>query len=513
MSESIAEKDLAVLFDVSRATTEGGQDAFLHHILEGCVRWFSASGTSVFIKQEPSEEFVLAAKLGADSTVPDRAHLRSGQGIAGACIATGQPMLVQDPLDNPLLKGRVRTREDIGSAMVVPLVTPESGCIGVLNVSRRIGEVPFSASDLLQAAPLARHIAMAVSNAQLFSRLNTAIAETKTVNEKLDAIISCLGVSVIVVDAGGRLEQWNPEAEQLVGSKMRKGCALHDVLADVPGELRLQALKGLRRALAGKRYRERAHDAQADQAWSIVASPLPGGGATVALQDVSLHEKALRELDRVKRLAEIGQMTAAIAHEIRNPLTGIRSASQIVQSAPGELAEFGRIIEREALKLNSLCDQFLEFAKPLNLHLERVDLVDIVQAVAKEYVSTAQHLGIDLRLVLDGRASRIKADPVRFEQVCRNLFLNALQATTTGGHVTVSLLKGQLVVEDDGKGIDSEVVDKLFTPFFTTKASGTGLGLSNVRKIVDAHGWQIKVVSRPGAGTRFELVFHEQKAA
>jgi len=513
MNERIEERDLSLLFDVSRASNEASLDKYIEGILPGCVRWFNASGLSVFIRKDDSDEFILASKTGADSTVPDGAKLRSGHGIAGACISTGQPMIVQDPLDNPLLIGKVEPRHDIGSAMVVPLVTPESGCIGVMNLSRRIGEVPFSKSDLAQAVPLARHIAMAISNARLFASVTVAVAETSAVNEKLDAIIACLGVGVVVTDSFGAVEQWNPEADIICGVPLRQGIQLTQALSESPEALRTVVVRGLRKACGGKRFVERAHDESSDRAWSIVASPLPRGGAAIVVQDVSNHEKALKELDRVKRLAEIGQLTAAIAHEIRNPLTGIRSAAQIVQSAPGELAEFGRIIEREALKLNALCDDFLDFARPLNLHIERLDLVEILQRVCAEYESMAERAGVQIRLVMDARASHIKADVMRIEQVCRNLMINAIQASHSGGQVHVSLMRSRLVVQDEGKGIENEVVEKLFTPFFTTKANGTGLGLSNVRKIVDAHGWQISVNSQPGSGTRFEVLFQEQKVA
>jgi len=263
----------------------------------------------------------------------------------------------------------------------------------------------------------------------------------------------------------------------------------------------------------GKRTAERVLEPDSDQSWSVVASPIPGGGATVAIQDVSHHERAQRELARVTRLAEIGQMTAAIAHEIRNPLTGIRSAAQIVQDAPGEVAEFGRIIEREALKLNSLCDEFLEFAKPLNLRLERLDLVDAISRIAAEYRADFAKHSVGLRVYLDSGAPKIKADPMRIEQVLRNLILNALQASRAGGVVTISLTRDRISIEDEGHGIEVDVVEKLFTPFFTTKANGTGLGLSNVRKILDAHGWPINVHSRPGSGTRFEIAFRERQVA
>ncbi len=513
MSELIAERDVTILFDVSRIPVEGGIDEYLLRVLDRCVGWFSASGISVFIRQRQSDIFLLAAKLGADNRVPDGATLKSGEGIAGACIEAGTPMIVLDPSDNPLLHGKVRARDDIGSAMIVPLATAESGCIGVLNVSRRIGEPAFSGDDLQQASQLARHIALAVGNARLFSEMNAAVAATRTANEKLDAIISCLGVGLIVFDAEGALEQWNPEAERIFSDGLARGRFLLTSISSAPAELVAAVGAALRGSRAGKRHEERAHSVEVDRAWSVVSSPLPGGGGTVAIQDVTLHDRALRELGRVRRLAEIGQMTAAIAHEIRNPLTGIVSAAQMVAETPGEVAEFGRIIEDEALKLNELCDEFLDFARPLNLHIEPIDCENLVRRVCAEYATVTTRKRVVLSLKKQSKNPKIKGDAFRTEQVCRNLILNAIQAAPEGGTVVVGISKYKLFVEDDGPGLEPESLQKLFTPFYTTKANGTGLGLSNVRKIVDAHGWKIGVDSRPGGGTRFEISFLERRAA
>ena len=114
---------------------------------------------------------------------------------------------------------------------------------------------------------------------------------------------------------------------------------------------------------------------------------------------------------------------------------------------------------------------------------------------------------------MDGRSPIVKGDLVRVEQVCRNLIQNAIEACRRDGVVQISLMEGNLIIEDEGLGIEENHLHKLFTPFFTTKAHGTGLGLSNVRKIIDAHGWKINVNSKPGFGTRFEVVFQEQQAA
>lgn len=216
----------------------------------------------------------------------------------------------------------------------------------------------------------------------------------------------------------------------------------------------------------------------------------------------------LQGLERMKRLAEIGQMTASIAHEIRNPLTGIRSAAQMIRSNPELADEFGEIIEHEAQRLNALCDDFLAFAKPLTIAPATCDLGAITRKVCGLFQSQFEKARVQLIVRVPQEPLNREVDEPRLNQVISNLVLNALQASRPGDRVTVSLEhSGRIVIEDEGVGMTRETVDKLFSAFFTTKPSGTGLGLSMVQKIVSAHGGEVKVTSEPDAGSRFELVF------
>ncbi|MBL8047951.1 MAG: GAF domain-containing protein [Chthonomonas sp.] len=222
----------------------------------------------------------------------------------------------------------------------------------------------------------------------------------------------------------------------------------------------------------------------------------------------------LQDMERMKRMAEIGQMTASIAHEIRNPLTGIRSAAQMVRSNPELADEFGEIIESEARRLNGLCDDFLAFAKPLALHPAPTDLGVLVRLVCGLLQPQFDQARIALVVRAPEKPVRREVDESRIKQVLSNLVLNALQASQAGSRVTVALSSGgTITVEDEGVGMDAETVGRLFSAFFTTKPSGTGLGLSMVQKIVEAHGGEVKVTSEPRVGSRFEIVFSERNAA
>jgi len=268
----------------------------------------------------------------------------------------------------------------------------------------------------------------------------------------------------------------------------------------------------IRAALLGQGLRRQVFDGTEGRSWRLVGSPMRVGIA-LAVEDVTEIDRAQREAARTNRLAEIGQMTAAIAHEIRNPLTGIRSAAQMVQAVSDEGAEFGKMIEEEALKLNALCDEFLDFARPLSLHFDDLRLDEVAKHVVAHHREAFAAADVALSLETYGSSPTIQGDRRRVEQVLHNLLRNALEASSEGGAVKVRIDGNRLTVSDRGVGMDDQTSNSLFTPFFTTKASGTGLGLSNVRKIVDAHGGRIHVHSVPGEGTEFEVDFEVRLAA
>lgn len=487
---------------------EPNLDSFMRKALDGCVEWFDAARVSLFLKNDFSGDYLLSGQAGPDSAVPVDAVLHAGEGIAGQAIASGKPVLLTDPT----AKSR-RKKSDRGSAVVVPLTTPQSGCLGVLNVARTEGERPFTRDDLGTVETIARYVALAINNARLFSRMNQSAGQAQALSQKLDAVIACLGVGVLVVTEFEEITGWNPEAQGLFGDVLEGGVLLRHVLSRAPIVLKVAVEQAFTIAAGGERISRRAFDSSSDRAWSIIASPLPAGGATLAIQDISDHERAERELARVRRLAEIGQMTAAIAHEIRNPLTGIRTAAQMVQGVSEEASEYGKIIEEEALKLNALCDQFLEFARPIALNIREFDPAEVVRSVGEHHRPDFLRAKVHFDLSFGAPSPTIKGDPLRLEQVVRNLLLNAIQACQTGGTVTVRVDGPRITIRDTGAGIEPHVMDKLFTPFFTTKANGTGLGLSTVRKIVDAHNWDVSVQSSPGQGTTFELDFGLEEAA
>ncbi|MDE3166134.1 MAG: hypothetical protein KGN36_10030 [Acidobacteriota bacterium] len=217
-------------------------------------------------------------------------------------------------------------------------------------------------------------------------------------------------------------------------------------------------------------------------------------------------EEAVRRSDR---LAALGQLTAGLAHELRNPLGTIKASAEMLEktlSKENEVArEVAGFISTEVDRTNSLVTRFLQFARPLQVKAETADLAAALDRVIAG--AERETAGITIYKAYAPEIPPFPFDAELMERVFHNLVVNAAQASPAGGAVTVKTrLNGRSVdtlVIDRGSGIRPEEMAQIFNPFFTTKKEGVGLGLAIVSKIVDEHGGKIAVESEPGKGSIF----------
>jgi signal transduction histidine kinase len=231
----------------------------------------------------------------------------------------------------------------------------------------------------------------------------------------------------------------------------------------------------------------------------------------LAAANRQLHE-AEEAVRRSDRLAALGQLSAGLAHEIRNPLGTIRASAEVLgRSVSGEnevAREVAGFISTEVDRANSLITRFLQFARPLEIRAEAADLGQTLDRAVAMVEREAP--GIAIYRNYAPEIPPFPFDAELMERVFYNLVLNAAQASPAGGAVTVKTRAAEgtaeVAVIDRGAGIEAKHRDSIFNPFFTTKAEGVGLGLAIVSKIVDEHGGKIVVESEPGKGSVFRVL-------
>ncbi len=228
-----------------------------------------------------------------------------------------------------------------------------------------------------------------------------------------------------------------------------------------------------------------------------------------ANQRLQEAEKAARRSDR---LAALGQLSAGLAHELRNPLGTIKASAELLQrnvAAENDVArEMAGFIASEVDRTNSLVTRFLQFARPLKLRRDNADLAQTLDRAIAQVEREAK--GAAIYKNYEPEIAPFPFDAELMERVFYNLILNAVQASPPGGAVSVKTRSAgdavEIAVIDRGVGIEPHQRDSIFNPFFTTKPEGVGLGLAIVSKIVDEHGGKITVESEPGKGSVFHVL-------
>ncbi len=231
-----------------------------------------------------------------------------------------------------------------------------------------------------------------------------------------------------------------------------------------------------------------------------------------ALEEMKIMEE---QLIRSGKLQALGELTAGLAHEIKNPLASLKGAAEIISDEIPPQSPRRRMVEiliKEISRLNQILDRFLSFARPRPLSPSLVSASTVIEEVLELMEPQARKSGVAL---VQGSCQGhiVRVDKNQLAQVLMNLILNAIQAVSPAGEVRVSCRKVQrgkrayclIDVEDTGPGLPEEVIDRIFNPFFTTRDKGSGLGLSIAARLVEEMGGLIEVHNRPEGGASFHV--------
>jgi two-component system sensor kinase FixL len=375
----------------------------------------------------------------------------------------------------------------------------------VLDVSLTVSPIKDAAGTIVGASTIARDITDA-------KRIEQALRGSEA---RWRAIIESAVDGIVVIDGRGQVEVFNRAAERLFGYAAGEVIGRSvNMLMPAPHSHEHDAYiaryraTGIRKIIGiGREVTALRKDGSTFPVHLSVAEVSIEGEPkfTGILHDLTERAQLETRLREQAALTRLGQMAAVVAHEVKNPLTGIRGAIQVIGSrlpAGSKDAQIAGVIVARIDALNDLMKDLLLFARPPQAKMAPVDVIALLKSVA-DLVGQDPTLK-RLHVEVTGAAPVITADAELLKIVVQNLLLNGAHAMQGQGLIHVSVASAdvcQISIADQGPGIPPEVLDRLFTPFVTTKARGTGLGLSTAKRLVEAHGGTIAIESPPGGGT------------
>ncbi|HNR32654.1 MAG TPA: ATP-binding protein, partial [Candidatus Hydrogenedentes bacterium] len=421
---------------------------------------------------------------------------------------------------------RIRVAEqlaELDAFLCVPLKT-KSGIVGLLLLGEKTSRDIYTAEDVTMFSTLAGPLGAAIENARLYRKI-------EEVNLHLERIMDNMRGGVIAVDVNGVITTVNQGARDILG-KINVG----------------DRMDGLRPPLADLLRRTLAEQRSISDFETVIAGPdgerIPvllsasllarseweSLGAMALLFNLTQIKRLEANVQRADRLSSLGTVAAGMAHEIKNPLVSIRTFTQLLPTRyqdPEFRASFSEIVLQEVDRINTIVSRLLDFARPRPVQFAPQNLHRILSDTLALIESQTRKSNIKVNAVFPEKDREVSGDEQQLHQVFLNLLLNAIEALQESRErqITVTmrydrahlrrkdappLFDAECVkvsIADTGCGIPQDALDQVFTPFFTTKANGSGLGLSVVQGIVTSHGGVIDVSSIPGMGTLFTVTF------
>jgi two-component system sensor kinase FixL len=364
---------------------------------------------------------------------------------------------------------------------------------------------------------------MSVGGERKFTGMLHDLSERMRLDEQLRAsearwrsVIDSAADGIVVIDAYGRIETFNPAAERLFGYQESDVIGRNvNVLMPSPYHeehdtyLARHLATGVQKIIGkGREVTGLRRDGTTFPLHLSVGKMTAGGEQrfTGILHDLSARVRIEKQLREQTSLAKLGEMAAVIAHEVKNPLAGVRGAIQIIGTHLPKGSKDASIVTEIVSRidaLNDLMKDLLLFARPPQPKVALVDMGTLVTTTANLLRGDPAFQQVEVRV--DGEPARALGDAELLKIVFVNLLVNAGHAMQGRGTIHVSLTSiadiCQIAFADEGPGIPADVLEKIFTPFFTTKVRGSGLGLPTVRRLIEAHQGTISIVCPSAGGT------------
>src|SRR5579884_432757 len=465
-----------------------------------------------------------------------RHPVREGEGVIGL-TASGKEALIFNAHD-PVPAGQERQHMQLrgfarslgaDAFIAIPILTGQDRCIGVLvadNKGRRNAITPEQKS-LLSA--FVNQAGIAIENARLYKEMQENLHNLHRLKAYTENVLQSIGAGIVSTDWQGRIVRWNRAAEETLGqqpnyfrnsllSELIERICLPDTEQNLLLSLIAQVLETGERV---HRHKLTLHpEGREPMTLNLMLSRLTDhnqerAGVVLIFEDVTQEVHLEAELEKMRRLADIGQLAAKMAHEVRNALSPIKGAAQILRGeteAQGTTTEWSDIILAEVDGLSRLTSEMLNFARSTPLNPRPLILNSFLMGAVQSLAAfLAEHrVLVEWKLAAD--LPKVLADPIQLGQAVRNIVMNAAQSMSEGGMLQIDTeydpqdCQLQIRFRDTGVGIPPDELERIFRPFVTTKTKGTGPGLPIVQKIVAQHGGRVEVTSQVGAGTCFTVL-------
>lgn len=523
-------RELSTLSDLTQAVISHlNLDSLLEHLADSIVEVVKFDRCCIFLRDQHTRWFVPRILRGYRPDVIGRNPVRLGEGVVGL-VAKKQMPIVESDARNALQPIRGFARMIGANAFLAIPILSKGQAIGVVVADNRLSGRLTRDEDVELLTTFVNQAGIAIENAQLYEADRQRYQEMNRLATQTDNILRSIAASVVVVDAAGRVTRWNKASEVMWGvSEERATQSVFEQLVEEYGLPPEEAdrLKALVRTVPEtgrpyQGYKIALHPhRRGEMVVNVLLSPLVDQqgerqGVVLIMEDVTHEARMEAEIERMRRLADMGQFAAKMAHEVRNPLSSIKGAAQLMRNEYAELAplrEFLDIIVDEVNGLSKITTDLLDFARPMQLDLGWTNLNHLVERTLQFMANYLRDHRVGVSFHPDETVPDILGDHKQIEQVMRNIVFNAVQAMPEGGALTVTTRydpeEGTVTARfcDTGIGIASERQEEIFQPFVTTKTKGTGLGLPIVRKIMENHGGRVEVASQVGQGACFSLTF------
>ncbi|HPC01967.1 MAG TPA: ATP-binding protein [Syntrophales bacterium] len=484
---------------------------FMAVIAANAMKITEAQGCEVALVKKDGKTLVVSSRKG--SVLSDARSRATWRAMGGRVAQTGVPAIIYNTKEEAVGLGQ---SDKIKSALFVPMIC-EKEVLGVISVfGDRIGA--FTKNDMEILSVMANHTAVLLRNANLYEQV---IAK----RDLAENILESSPNGIITIDGDNRVQSINTRAEQILEIRREDLSGRHITelgSAAVNGVLRAALKNDQRHGTVEVCIEKRNGETAILEIESSFVKNLEGNrpGIIVTIQDVTKERATEEAIRRMDRLTSLGQLSAGIAHEIRNPLAGINLNIQMLAKRMAWDEQAMELINdslRGIERINSLVKNILDFARPAVPQSQKCYIRDVIMETVRILEPQCTDKNIKVTVDLPDSIPPMVFDKNQIRQVLLNIVINGVESMSDGGEIRITGAvnssghkkggKFRLAIMDNGGGIRRDHLPKIFDPFFTTKPDGTGLGLSIVHKILEQHNAAIEVESVEGKGTKFVLTF------